>query len=291
MILVTGANGHFGKATIDFLLQKGVPPASIAGLVREQAKGSDLKAKGVGVKIGDYSNYQSLVDAFGGVDKLLVVSGTDLGNRSAQHENAIKAAKQAGVKHILYTSVALNQERENTPLGLLGQTHLYTEKVIKESGIAYTILRNNMYLDFLPMFLGEKVLETGVFFPAGEGKVAFALRGEMAEAAANVLTGQGHENKVYHVSNSQAVSFGEIAAILSSLTGRQVPYLNPSTAAYIDALAGAGVPKESAAVFAGIGEAIKQGELAPPTAHLETLLGRKPASVKEFLIQGYGSKQ
>ncbi len=291
MILVTGANGHFGKATIDFLLQKGVPPASIAGLVREQAKGADLKAKGVGVKIGDYSNYQSLVDAFGGVDKLLVVSGTDLGNRSAQHENAIKAAKQAGVKHILYTSVALNQESENTPLGLLGQTHLYTEKVIKESGIAYTILRNNMYLDFLPMFLGEKVLETGVFFPAGEGKVAFALRGEMAEAAANVLTGEGHENKVYHVSNSQAVSFGEIAAILSSLTGRQVPYLNPSTATYIDALAGAGVPKESAGVFAGIGEAIKQGELAPPTAHLETLLGRKPTSIKEFLIQGYGSKQ
>jgi NAD(P)H dehydrogenase (quinone) len=290
MILVTGANGHFGKATIDFLLQKGVSPNNIAGLVREEAKGAGLKAKGITVKVGNYNDYNSLIEAFKGVDKLLLVSGTDVANRSKQHENAVKAAKEAGVKHIVYTSFERKNETGTSPLGLLAASHLHTERVIKESGIPYTILRNNFYLDYIPLFLGEKVLETGVFFAAGEGKMAMATRNDMAEAAATILTTTGHENKEYFISNSEEFSFRDIADILSNVTGKTVPYISPDTSTYVDTLVNAGVPKEVADASAGYAEAIKQGELSLYRSDLENLLGRKPTSLKEYLREVYGSK-
>jgi NAD(P)H dehydrogenase (quinone) len=211
MILITGATGNFGKATIDFLLEKGARLGSIAALVRDRKKAVDLLSKGIIVMIGDYDNYASLVYAFKGVHKLLLVSGTDLENRGKQHENVIKAAKEAGVKHILYTSYERKNETENSPVAFLAHTHSYTEKVIKESGIPYTIFRNNVYTDMLPFYLGEKVSETGVVFPAGETPVAFTLRSDMAEATANVLMSEGHENKEYFLSNTENVFLPQIA--------------------------------------------------------------------------------
>ena len=191
-ILITGASGNFGKTTIDFLLKKGIPANTISALVRDEAKGADLKAKGISIKIGDYDNYESLVAAFKGIDKLVLVSGTDIVNRGKQQKNVVKAAKEAGVKHILYTSFERKNETETSPIAFLAKSHIDTDNTIKASGMTYTIFRNNLYLDVLPMFLGEQVLETGVFFPAGETKSAFALRSDLAEATANVLTSEGH---------------------------------------------------------------------------------------------------
>lgn len=287
MILVTGATGHYGKAAIDFLLKKGISANNIAALVRDESKAEDLKNKGINLKVGDYDNYNSLVEAFENVDKLLLVSSTDISKREKQHQNAINAAKEAGVKHIVYTGFARKNETETSPLALLAKSHIETEKNIKAAGIPYTILDNNLYFDTIPMFAGEKVLETGIFFPAGDGKAAFALRNDMAEAAANILTSEGHENRTYSFSNTENVSFQQIADILGELKGKDIQYISPDVKTYKDTLSKAGVPVEYAELFTGFGEAIQQGEFTSENTDLSKILGRKPLSLKEFLTQTY----
>ncbi|MNS07592.1 Quinone oxidoreductase 2 [compost metagenome] len=289
-ILITGASGNFGKTTIDFLLKKGIPANTISALVRDEAKGADLKAKGINIKIGDYDNYESLVAAFKGIDKLVLVSGTDIVNRGKQQENVVKAAKEAGVKHILYTSFERKNETETSPIAFLAKSHIDTDNAIKASGMTYTIFRNNLYLDVLPMFLGEQVLETGIFFPAGETKSAFALRSDLAEATANVLTSEGHENKEYAMNNVENYSFQEVADVLGKIANKKIDYINPDADVYTDALSTAGVPAEYIGMFAGFAEAIKQGEFNSSKTDLENLLGRKPTSLEDFLKQVYASK-
>lgn len=290
MILVTGATGNYGKATIDFLLKKGISANSISALVRDVAKAEDLKTKGINLKIGDYDNYAALLEAFKGIDKLLLVSGSDVVNRGKQQENAVKAAKEAGVKHILYTSFERKNDTQTSPISFLAQSHIDTENLIKASGLTYTIFRNNLYLDALPMFFGEQVLETGIFLPAGDTKSAFALRNDMAEAAANVLTSQGHENKEYSLSNTENVSLQEIAQDLSEIVGKQINYISPPQDFYVKTLTGAGVPTEYVEMFASFAEAIKQGEFSTKKTDLENLLGRKPMTAKAFLREVYTSK-
>lgn len=290
MILVTGATGNLGKATIDFLLKKGAAPESIIALVRDAAKAADLAASGVTVKIGDYNDYASLVAAFAGVDKLLLVSGNDIENRSKQQIDVVNAAKEAGVKHILYTSFERKNETATSPIAIIAGSHLATEKAIIESGLKYTLFRNNLYFDVLPMFLGEHVLETGIFFPAGDGKTAFALRNDMAEAIANVLLSEGHEDKNYYISNTENISIADVAAALSELSGKTIAYNSPSQEVYTETLTNAGVPTEYIQLFAGFAEGIKQGEFATDKTDLEALLGRKPTSINTFLAQVYASK-
>lgn len=290
MILVTGATGPLGATTIDFLLKKGTPANTIAALVRDEAKAGDLKGKGVTILIGDYDNYASLVAAFKGIDKLFFVSGSDVMQRGQQHENVVKAAKEAGVGHVVYTSFIRKNETETSPIYIVAKTHLATEAALKESGLTYTILRNNIYADLLPMFIGPNVLETGVFLPAGDTPVAFTLRSDMAEAAANILSSTGHENKDYAISNTEAVTFHDIARIFSEASGKAVGYVSPEPAAFVEILKQAGVPAEMLGVTAGFAEGFKQGEFSSTETDLETLLGHKPTSVKEFLSGVYGGK-
>lgn len=289
MILVTGATGNLGKSTIDSLLKKGYSPTNIVALVRDEEKGDDLKNKGITIRIGDYSNYESLLAAFAGVEKLLLVSATDVENRGKQHANVIKAAKQAGVKHIFYTSFERKNDTETSPIAFLGKSHIETEKLIKASGLTYTIFRNNLYLDALPMFFGEQVLTTGIFLPAGDVKSAFALRNDMAEAIANVLTSESHENKEYSLSNTEHTSIQDIAQDLTEIVGKEIGYVSPPQDVYVQTLTEAGVPALYIGMFSGFAEAIKQGEFAVETTDLETLLGRKPTTAKQYLTQVYGS--
>lgn len=286
-IVITGAAGNFGKATIENLLNKGANPSSIVALVRDESKASNLKDKGVVVKIGDYDQYGSLVDAFQGAEKVFLISGTDLANRSKQHQNVVSAAKEAGAKHILYTSIERKFDDPNSPLGDLASSHFETEKAIKDSGLDYTIFRNNLYLEVIPMFVGEKVFETGIFLPAGEGKSAFASREDLAEAVANVLLSEGHENKEYAMNNTKNYSFGDVAETLSSISGKEVNYVSPSVEVYSDVLSKAGVPAVYIGMFVGFAEAIKQGQQEAPKTDLEELLGRKPTSLKDYLTQVY----
>ncbi|OYQ46062.1 NmrA family NAD(P)-binding protein [Flavobacterium aurantiibacter] len=181
MILITGATGQFGKLTIDFLLQKGVQPSEILALVRTEAAGNSFQERGIGIRVADYNDKDSLLRAFQGVTKLLFVSSSDLANRLQQHKNVVEAAAEIGVGHVVYTSFQRKNNSETSPLWQVAESHLATENWIKASGLNYTILKNNLYLDFVPGFIGEKVLETGVIYvPAGTGKLSAVLRSDMA---------------------------------------------------------------------------------------------------------------
>lgn len=289
-ILVTGATGHFGKAAIEFLLKKGHPVSSIAALVRDENKAAELKKQGIELRTGDYEDYTSLVKAFTGVDKLLLVSSNDVNNRSVQQANAVKAAREAGVKHILYTSFIRKDESDRSPIAFVAQSHVATEKLIRGSGLSYTIFLNNLYLDYVPVFIGEKVLETGIFWPAGNTPGAYALREEMAEAAANVLLNSGHENKEYNISNTASWTFPEVAETISKASGKQIGYISPSQTEYKTALTQAGVPELYKNMFAGFAEAIRIGEFdTASNTDLEKLLGRKPTSLNDYLTAVYKS--
>lgn len=290
MILVTGATGHFGKATINFLLEKGLDASQISALVRNEKSAEEFNSKGVNPLIGDYDNYNSLLKAFTGVDKLLFVSGSDVMKRTAQHQNVINAAKEAGVKQVLYTSFQRRNESENSPLWIVAQSHIQTEKWLKESGIDYTILKNNLYMDFLPGFIGEKVAETGVIFvPAENGKVSAVLRKEMAEAAANILATDGHSGKEYDFTNTEAVTYNDIAQTVSGVLGKPITYISPSPEEYTKTLSDYGVPAEVIGIFSSFAVAQAQGELDAESSDLEKLLGRKPTSIKDFLSQFYSN--
>lgn len=284
MILITGANGHLGGATIDFLLKKN-PNAKIKALVRSEEKGKDLKAKGVEIAIGDYLNYDSLVSAMKGVETILLVSSSTMGDRHAQHKNAIKAAKENGVKHIVYTSVLKANPNSKFSAGI---DHYKTEGDIKNSGISYTIMRNTYYADFLPNIIGNAVESGAVYYSAGNAKVNFALRSEMAEANAVVLANPtAHQNKIYEITSASKYTFDEIAGILSEITGKQIKYVDIPVEVLKENIIKFGMPKEVADLMGSIAESMKAGEFDFIDPTLEKLIGRKPTDLKYFLKNVY----
>lgn len=289
MILVTGASGPLGQSVVSSLLSKGVSPDHLTVLVRSEEKGASFQAQGIAVAIGDYANYDSLVQAFEGVDQLLFISSSDLAQRALQHENVVNAAKATGVKHVVYTSFQGKTETAESPLWMVAESHLLTEKWLKESGMAYTILKNNLYLDFIPGFLGEKVLETQtIFVPAGNGLVGAVLRAELAEATAQVLVESGHENQTYQFTHESPFSYEEVATYLSSLTGKEIAYVSPTFEEYAETLTSFGVPAEVIGIFGGFAVAQAQGELERSSGDVTRFLGRKPTTVFAFLDQVYG---
>jgi len=285
-ILITGSTGHLGSATIDFLISKN-QQNNIAALVRNEEKAQQLKTKGVETRQGDYDDYGSLLKAMEGIDTLLLISSSEMmKSRAVQHINAINAAKENGVKHIIYTGFMRTHDDPSAPLWFIAKDHVETEKYLKESGIAYTFFENGYYLDMLMGFVGEKVLETKtIFVPAGEGKVNFVLRHEIAEALANVLTSPGHENKTYNIGNEQPVSFTEIAEIISSLTGKTIQYVSPVPEVYKQNLIKAGVPEMFAQMLTAFALAFGANTMNVTSSDLIKLLGRKPTNVQTYLTQ------
>lgn len=288
MILVTGATGHFGRVAIESLLKKGVSPGDITALARSAEKAAAIKDKGIKIVYGDYDHYESLVAAFQGIDQLLFVSSNDIGRRVEQQENVIKASQAADVNHIIYTSFERKNETVASPIAAVAEAHLATEKWLKETGLSYTILRNNIYMDFIPVFIGDKVLESGaVYLPAGEGKAGFALRSEMAEAAANILVSDGHGGKAYYFSNTETYSYADVAAVISEITGKEIVYISPSASEYKKTLLDAGVPEVYVGMFASFALAHAAGEFDASGNDLERLLGRRPVSLREYLQTVY----
>ena len=287
-ILITGVTGLLGRIVLDKLLNK-VPASSVKVLVRDEAKAAPFRELGVEVAIGSYDDKTSLVNAFKDVDKLYFVSGSDTAKRGQQHENVVAAAVEAKVGHVVYTSFQRKNETETSPIHFVASTHLLTERLLQSSGLKYTILKHGIYTEMIPIFIGDRVLETGVIFqPAGEGKTAFILRSDLAEAGVAVLTGQGHENRSYELTGPAAVSFEEIAAKISAVTGKNVSYVSPAPEVFTAELTKAGVPAEYIGLFAGFSGATKEGEFASISTDLEKLTGRKGGSVEAFLEQVYG---
>ncbi|UOQ71585.1 SDR family oxidoreductase [Hymenobacter cellulosilyticus] len=283
MILVTGATGGLGHETIDSLLTT-IPASEIAALVRDMSKAQDLAARGVDVRQGDYLDYSSLVSAFRGVDKLLLVSAVAFTDRVSQHRNVIDAAKEAGVKHLFYTSI---QRDTDFVLPEVTESDLATEAYLKASGLIYTILHNGYYLEGLGYLIGSEVPETEIRFPAGEGKIAFVKRTDLAAATAALLTSEGHDNQEYTLAGSEAYSFHDVARELSTLAGRPIAYTSSELEPYIAQKVAAGFPDFVATFFAQWGAATKHGMLAGTHDTVERLLGRKPTSLREYLETTY----
>lgn len=285
MILVTGATGHLGTAVIDQLL-KTVPSNEIAVFVRSEEKAASLKAKGVQLRLGHYHDKAALAAAMQGIDKVLLISSNDFDDRAGQHKNVVDASKNAGVKHIYYTGVTM-KNASTSAIAYLMEDHFTTDEYIKASGLTYTLLQNSLYMEVLPMFLGQQVFETGVFFPAGTGKTAFVSRLDLAEATANVITGTGHENKTYALTGPVSYSFEEVASMLSSQSGKQIAYTDAPAEVFENVLQQAGLPKHVVKMSTSFGAAIKNNDFDVTGTTLETLLGRKPLALNEFLKATY----
>jgi len=287
MIAITGATGQLGHATLQALLPQ-VAASELVAIVRDPQKAADKLPAGVAVRPGDYNDPASLVAAFRGVDQLLFVSTSefDYATRVQQHQNVVEAARQAGVRHVVYTSI-FNPSAESR----FGSTrsHAATEARLLASGLTYTILRNTLYLDLVPMFVGENALPSGSFyFAAGQGRVSFGLRDEMGQATANVLATKGHENKIYDLAPAPPYSFQDIATTLSEVTGRPVAYVPVTNDQLTDGMREHQVPAPVVQMMSELASAIEADEFNASSPDFEQLLGRKPTDLKTYLTSVYG---
>ena len=293
MILVTGATGNYGSKVIEHLLKKGVATKDITALVRTKEKTRPLDEKEIVNKIGDYADIDSMITAFEGVDRLLLVSSNDRGaveNRTKHHINTIKAAKEAGVNHIVYTSFVRTPGHEGSAIADFQNSHVESEQFLKESGITYTVLQNGIYLEMILAFIGEKVAETStILFPAQKGSATWVLREELAEVAAHVLTTEGHENKTYALTNIESVGFQEIARDISEALGKEVGYKSPPVDQFQSILEKAVVPDTYIGMFVMWGTAVAQGMMDLQDTALASFLGRNPTTVRQFIHQIYGN--
>lgn len=280
MILVTGATGQLGTATIQSLLKQR-PPSEIAAFVRDETKAAALKEKGVAIRVGTYDDTASLDAAMQGVDKVLLIAGTDEDNRLQQHKRVVDAAGKAGVSVIAYTSRALKDR--STLVNRLMEGHFQTEDYIMASGLTYLLFRNGLYMDAIPQFVGPGVLDTGIRLPAGQGKVSFALRADMGEAMANALVADSPGSHVYKLTGSEACSFADVAAALTDLSGKKVPYTPVEPSTFGLQLKERGVPDVVVQRIIGFLTDIKNGQEEEISPDMEHLLGRKPTSLREGL--------
>ena len=280
MILVTGATGHLGSAVVSHLL-KNTTANNIVAFARDENKANHLKEKGIEVRMGNYDDISSLDLAMKGIEKVLLISGNGP-TRLQQHKNVVDAAKKAGIKHFIFTSIAL-KDMNTSAIRPLMEDLYQAEDYIKESGLTYTVLRNTLYTGATPLFAGGKVIKTGIHLPTGNGKVPFALRREMGEAAGNVLLQNEHENQTYEITGSDLYSYEDVANELSVLSGRTVNYADANPTTFPTQLKEFGLPEIVVLLVTSFSADIKNHQFEIVTKDLEKLLGRKPASLKESL--------
>ena len=273
--LITGATGGFGNYAMEYLQQL-VPQENIYVLARNEEKGKTLEEKGWNVRFGDYADYSSMKNALQGIDRLLFVSGAP-GNRQAEHENVVKAAKATGVSYIAYTSFA----DADHSTSILAPDHQFTEKVIADSGIAHTFLRNNWYLENeWPLI--ELALKNGRFiYSAGEGKTGWALKREYAEVAAKALANLNFP-EVLELSG-KTITYEELAKELKKVTGKPIDIVATNDHEFIKHLEEAGYPESAAQMFAAIQKDIKNNQLDVSSKDFEQALGHPLVSLKDGL--------
>ncbi|KRA98472.1 NAD(P)-dependent oxidoreductase [Devosia sp. Root685] len=288
-ILVTGATGNIGRKTLQQLLKR-LPASNLVGLARDSAKAADLAAAGIEIRKGDYFDHDGLVRTFQGIDKLMLVSATAFTDRNTQHQNAISAARQAGVKHIVYMPIIHEAGSVFTLPDITGQD-LFVEDKLKASGLAYTLVGHPPFIESIPFYIGGNALETGVHAPSGAGKAGYASRDDLAEAHSVVLSEDGHEYKTYSLYGDPAVSFADVAQILSDISAKPVRFVSVSDQDYIAHLVAAGLPEQAARFALVWVQGINAGEWGGTAGDLEKLLGRKPTTAAEFLRANYAVRQ
>jgi len=277
-LLVTGASGKLGQRVLELLLE--ADAGTIIAATRSPEKLASFAKKGVIVRQADFSDPASLIKAFAGVDRLLLISTDALGVRLNQHIAAIKAAEEAGVKHVLYTSIA-NVNANST--AQVGPEHYGTEQALINSKLGYTFLRNNIYTD---MFLGTlgQAISTGTLYAASaDGKIGYVTREDCARAAAATLADGFEGRRSFDITGPEALSQYDVADIASKISGKTVNYVPLTLEALINGMVSAGLPQPVAELYASFDGAAAKGELNVVTNAVEELTGRKPTSVEDFL--------
>ncbi|PSL40957.1 NAD(P)H dehydrogenase (quinone) [Planomicrobium soli] len=277
-LLVTGATGKLGTKIIETLLQN-VPAEQIAVSVRNLEKAEEMRFKGIEVRHGDFDHPETLNAAFAGIDRLLIISADgDNETRIRQHTDAVAAAERAGVKFIAYTSLG---NASNSQI-FLAPPHQATEAAILKTGIPYSFLRNNWYLENeIPSIQGALAGAPWVT-SAGNGKVGWALQQDYAEAAAAIIAGEGHENTIYELSG-KPLTQEELAAALEEVAGKEIPVLQVQDAEYADIMKQAGVPDFVVPMLVEIQRGIRNNALAIESDDFEKILGRPATPVEEGL--------
>lgn len=282
-LLVTGASGQLGRLVLDSLLASGkIAPSSIIATSRNTAKLSDYAAKGVVVRAADFDNPASLDVAFAGAGKILIIS-TDVldtpGKRLAQHKAAVAAAKKAGAKHILYTSIP----QPDDSLVTFAPDHVGTEEIIKATGVPYTILRDGWYAENLFMALPH-ALQTGSWYTStGEGRVAHITRADTAAAIAGAALNAGSESRTYTLTGTKSRTTEEIAAIVSAATGKPLNVVHVTDAELAEGLKAAGLPEGFIPTVVSFDANTREGKIAMVTGDAEALSGRAPTSFEDFV--------
>ena len=270
---ITGATGQLGKLIVEQLKEK-VGKDSVVALVRNPEKAKEL---GVETRPFDYNKPESLTEELKGIDKLLLISANEIGQRARQHKNVIDAAKNAGIKWIIYTSIL---HADTTTINLAGE-HLETEELLKDSGIDFTILRNGWYTENYTGSI-QGALAGGAFIgSAGSGKISSAARADFAEAATVVLSGESYKGKVFELAGDNAYTLSDLAAEISKQTSKAIPYKNLPEAEYANILESFHIPKGFADAIASWDVSVSNGDLFDDSQQLSTLIGRPTTSLEE----------
>ncbi|MBP2274883.1 MULTISPECIES: SDR family oxidoreductase [Sphingomonas] len=269
MIAVTGASGQLGRLVIAGLLER-VAPETIVALVRDPAKLADLASRGVVVRAFDYNHAETLASALVGVERLLLISSSEIGQRVAQHQAVIAAAKTAGVGFIAYTSLL---HADTNPLNLAVE-HRATELALAESGVPHALLRNGWYTENYAQSAPMAVAHGAVLGSAGTGRISGAARADYAAAAVAVLTADAAKPAIYELAGDEAFTLADLAAALSDLSGKPVAYQDLPEADYRAALEGVGLPAAIAAMLAESDTKAANGALFDDSHALSEVIGR-----------------
>ena len=277
---IQGAGGELGRGTADRLLER-VEPGEVVLITRDPSKLEEYAQRGATVRHGDYDEPHALREAYRGVDRLLLISGVDVGRRVEQHATAVEAAKEAGVGHVMYTSIV--NPTEANPAAATPE-HMGTEDAILESGLDWTMLRNGIYADLTVFGLLQSIEAGSHVFNSGDGKTAFVARDDCAAVAAAVLAGVGHEGKAYDITGPEPLSGADLARIASEVSGKPVEPVSVDDEAFIDGLVEhAGLPSPVAEFIASFGRAAREGQLATVSGEVERLTGTSPRSLRQLL--------
>ena len=280
-IAVTGASGKLGGAAIGYLLERKVTPSSIVAIVRDPAKVLELAARGVEIRRGDYNDPASLENALRGVDRLAFISSSSLGDeRLFQHGNVVKASRAANVGHIFYTSVIKPAAQAHFAAS---PGHYQTEVMIRDSGIAHSFLRNNLYMDLVPLMFGSALATGKLAHNGGTGRIGFIARGDVAAALAALLVSDGHAGSDYAITAPRPYTLAEVAAALGRSSGKTIVYQSLGSEEFRAQLEAASLPPPLVNMTVALGEAIRAGEFDAASNDVETLLGRAPVALDAFL--------
>ncbi|HEX6256185.1 MAG TPA: SDR family oxidoreductase [Euzebyales bacterium] len=283
-IAVTGASGQLGRRAAELLLDA-VAPGEVVLITRSPDGLADLAARGADVRHGDFGVPGSLPDAFAGVDRVLLISTDVVGQRVEGHRAAITAAATAGVRHIAYTSIP--QPVADNPAAVVPD-HAATEEALRDSGVAWTFLRNNLYADMQVQVVQRAAAAGQLVANTGDGGTAYVARGDCAAAAIGVLTGDGHEGQAYDITGPEALTAYDLAALAGEVSGGPVEVVTVDDQAYVDGIVSAGMPAAVAQMLASFGAAGRLGYLDRVSTAVRDLTGREATALRDLVIGAAG---